>query len=157
MRKPALLLFAICSSALAHDAHGHSTAPLEARHLKSPLANPREHLESGKKLYQVSCAICHGDDGKGRTTISRSLPARPTDLSEYLMESMREGEIYWVIANGIDRTMPAFAGSLDETQRWEVVTWVRELRARQKVIEVAPAPGLDEELRARVMSLTLRV
>ncbi|MGD1070011.1 MAG: hypothetical protein ABSB15_07710 [Bryobacteraceae bacterium] len=55
MRKPALLLFAICSSAWAHDAHGHSTAPLEARHPKSPLANPGEHLEPGRKLYHASC------------------------------------------------------------------------------------------------------
>ena len=101
------------------------------------MANPGEHLEPGRKLYHASCAICHGDDGKGRTTLARSLPVRPTDLTEYLMESMREGEIYWVIANGIDRTMPAFAGSLDETQRWEVVVWVRELRARQKAVEVA--------------------
>ncbi len=137
MRVSPLLLFVLCSSARAHDAHGHSTAPLEARHVKSPLSHPADHLESGRKLYAASCAICHGEDGKGRTTLARSLPNRPTDLTDYLMESMREGEIHWVIEHGIAGNMPSFQGALDETQGWEVVAWVRELRVRQRTVEVA--------------------
>lgn len=122
----------------AHDAHGRANAPVEARHLKSPLTGDAGvHLQSGKALYQSSCAGCHGEDGKARTKLAGSLPVRPTDLSNYVMESMREGEIYWVIAHGIDKSMPAFEGALDETQRWEVVAYVRDLRKRQQALEVA--------------------
>ncbi len=53
------------------------------------------------------------------------------------MESMREGEIYWVVAHGIGANMPAFHGQLDEKQRWQVVVYVRELRRRQQAVEVA--------------------
>ena len=121
----------------AHDAHGRSNAPLESRRLKNPLAVSSEHIQSGKALYTASCAMCHGEDGKARTTLAGSLPVRPTDLSNYLMESMREGETYWVITHGIDKSMPAFEKKLDETRRWEVVLYVQELRKRQKAVEVA--------------------
>lgn len=110
---------------------------MEARHLKNPLAASEAHLLSGKALYTTSCAGCHGEDGKARTPAAGYLPVRPTDLSDYLMESMREGEIYWVITHGIDKNMPAFVAHLDETQRWELVFYVRELRKRQQAIEVA--------------------
>ena len=76
---------------------------MEARRLKSPLAISEVHLQSGKMLYNTYCAGCHGEDGKARTRLAGSLPLRPTDLSDYLMESMREGEIYWVVTHGIDK------------------------------------------------------
>jgi cytochrome c peroxidase len=53
------------------------------------------------------------------------------------MESMKEGEIYWVVAHGIDQRMPAFSEKLNEAERWELVLWVRELRHRQSLIEKA--------------------
>jgi mono/diheme cytochrome c family protein len=92
-----------------------------------------------RDLYTASCAGCHGDDGRSRTRLAGTLPVRPTDLSEYVMESMRDGEIYWVSTHGIEhnskQVMPAFEQSLSDTQRWELVLWVRELRAKQKAVE----------------------
>jgi cytochrome c peroxidase len=50
------------------------------------------------------------------------------------MESMKDGEIFWVIANGIEKRMPGFAKSLSDTQSWGLVHYVRSLRlARRKV------------------------
>jgi cytochrome c peroxidase len=80
------------------------------------------------------------------------LPIRPTDLSEYTMESMRDGEIYWVVTHGIAQGgaqhMPAFEQPLSETQRWELVLWVRELRAKQKAVERAALGPYDWTLPA---------
>jgi len=137
------ILIASCSlwvasgSLWAHDAHGHATAPIEARHLKTPLSDPAAHLESGRAVYDKSCAECHGADGRARTQLAATLPVRPTDLAAFLMESMTEGEIYWVATHGIGTVMPAFEKSLDDTQRWEAVAWVRELRRKERDIEVS--------------------
>ena len=133
---PATVLLAGFTLAWAHDAHGRSTSPPEARHLKSPVPVSTANLESGAKLYIARCAGCHGEDGKARTPLAGSLPVRPTDLTDYLMESMQEGEIYWVVRYGIDKSMPSFADNLDETQRWQVVLYARELRQKQKAIEI---------------------
>jgi cytochrome c peroxidase len=129
------LLLACAASMLAHDAHGRSNAPAEARRLKSPIAMDATALQAGKQHYTALCANCHGEDGRARTKTAGALPVRPTDLSNYLMESMKEGEIYWVIANGIDQRMPAFSDKLDEKQRWQAALYVRELRAKQRAIE----------------------
>jgi cytochrome c peroxidase len=119
----------------AHDAHGRSTAPPEARRLKSPLPASAENAAAARPSYEQLCASCHGADGKARTPLAGKLPLRPTDLAGYLMESMCDGEIYWVIAHGIDTHMPAFDGQLSETQRWQMVQYVRELRVHQRAVE----------------------
>ena len=120
---------------LAHDAHGRSNAPAEARRLKNPVARSDAALVSAKAKYEAFCANCHGGDGRSRTKVAGAMPVRPTDLSNYLMESMKDGEIYWVIANGIDQRMPAFASKLAETERWELVHYVRQLRDTQRAVE----------------------
>ncbi len=124
-------------SALAHDAHGRSNAPPEARRWKNPLTANRSHLDQGRGAYETNCASCHGADGKARTPLAGKLPVRPTNLVEHVMESMRDGEIFWVIQHGIDKRMPAFDGKLSEQQQWQLVLYVRALRTRQKAVERA--------------------
>ncbi|BDC48981.1 hypothetical protein F183_A12970 [Bryobacterales bacterium F-183] len=129
----------------AHDAHGRSNAPAEARRLKNPLAKNVD-LQAAYAKYAQLCASCHGQDGKARTPTAGKMTTRPTDLSNYLMESMRDGEIYWVIANGIDGKMPAFGKQLDEAQRWEMTLVVRDLRAQQRKVEKAQLGPYDWKL-----------
>ena len=119
----------------AHDAHGHSSAPPEARFLRSPLAQTRDQATAAQPAYDRLCATCHGADGKARTPAAANLAVRPTNLTEYLMESMREGEIYWVISHGIAGRMPQFSDQLNETGRWQLVQYVRSLRMRQRAME----------------------
>jgi cytochrome c peroxidase len=137
MRSLVVICLALAWTCEAHDAHGRSSSPPEARRLKSPLMATPEHAAVAKPLYDELCASCHGPDGKARTPLAGKLPVRPTNLAEYLMESMRDGEIYWVISNGIDKNMPSFGSRLSDTQRWEMVQYVRDLRLRQRGIEKA--------------------
>jgi len=132
-----LVVLFLSAPVFAHDAHGRANAPLEARRIHNPLTASEAALGTGQALFDSSCATCHGPDGKARTVLAGKLSVRPTDLSNYLMESMRDGEIYWVVVNGIGDHMPAFEGTLDETQRWQVVLYVRELRNRQRAVEVS--------------------
>jgi len=136
MRQFALLIL-VAAPLSAHDAHGRSNAPPEARRLKSPLAETVENVAAAQPIYARFCASCHGADGKARTTIAAKLPLRPTNLAEYVMESMRDGEIFWVVTHGIDKNMPSFDQQLTETERWQLVQYVRDLRARQRTIEKA--------------------
>ena len=135
MRALLIVLCLGCPSSWAHDAHGHSTAPPETRLLPSPLSPSDQEAAAAQPAYDRLCAGCHGADGKARTPLAAKLPVRPTALSEYAMESMRDGEIFWVIGHGIAPNMPAFAAQLDETGRWRLVQYVRRLRAQQRAIE----------------------
>ena len=50
---------------------------------------------------------------------------------------MRDGEIYWIVASGIDKNMPAFSAQAYEVERWQMVQDVRDLRQRQRAMEKA--------------------
>lgn len=140
-----ILLFVV-SMSQADDSHVHSHAPAEARQLKNPLANTAENVASAKPYYERLCATCHGADGKARTTFAGKLPVRPANLVSYRTESLLDGEIYWVITNGIDKNMPSFGGQIEETQRWQLVQFIRQLRQRQRAIEKARLGPYDWHL-----------
>ena len=135
MREVLLSIWLSTLVCYAHDAHGRSTAPPEARRLKSPIVSSAENAAAARAFYEQLCVSCHGTDGKARTPLAGTLPMRPTDLAGYLMESMCDGEIYWVIANGVEKHMPAFTTQLSEMQRWQMVQYVRQLRVHQKGVE----------------------
>ena len=92
--RAALLCAASAATLAAHDAHGRSNAPAEARRLKNPVAASAPVLDAARQHYNAQCANCHGEDGRARTKTAGAMPVRPTDLSHYLMESIKEGEIY---------------------------------------------------------------
>lgn len=102
----------------AHEGHGTKTAPASAKLLKSPLKAAQAKPELGKAKFEETCAACHGMDGKAKTA---------TDLTDHKMHSMKDGEIYWVVTNGIGKKMPAFKTQLSETERWQIVNYVRSL------------------------------
>ncbi len=133
--RAALLLVWMPALLAAHDANGRSSAPLESRRLVNPLQPSEAALYSASATFSKLCAECHGADGKSRTKLASTLPSRPTDLTDYLMQAMKDGEIYWIITNGAEKGMPAYGKQLTDAQRWEMVFWVRELRVRELYAE----------------------
>jgi mono/diheme cytochrome c family protein len=43
------------------------------------------------------------------------------------MTMLKDGEIYWVVTNGIGKKMPGFKAELSDVERWRVVNYVRTL------------------------------
>jgi len=114
-------------SALAQEEHSHTHAPASAKKLKNPLAANKENIAAGRALYNQNCASCHGTDGKSRTEVAAGMKVRPTNLTGRAMHSRKDGDIYWVITNGITRSgMPAFK-KLSANQRWQVTLYVKHL------------------------------
>lgn len=118
-----------------HDGHGRSTAPAETHQWKNPVERSDGNIAAGRDHYLAHCVGCHGDDGRSRANIAGKLPVRPTDLANHVMESMKDGEIFWVEGNGSGNRMPAFGAKLSGTARWQVANYVRELRVRRRAAE----------------------
>ncbi len=125
-----LLGLGLASLAIGHDANGRSIAPAQARRVKNPLESSTAELAAGKQLFALHCASCHGLNGKLRSK-------NATNLAQPMMEAMRDGEIHWVITNGVSGRMPAFAAHLSDTQSWQLTLHVRQLRLQQKQLELA--------------------
>jgi len=130
MKTISILVLATLTLA-AHEGHGKKTAPASAQKLKSPLTAGQAKPELGKTAYEQSCAGCHGSDGKGKSAAAAAMKIKPTNLTDHRMDSMKDGEIYWVVTNGVAKTMPGFKDKLSETERWRIVNYVRSLRRQQ--------------------------
>ena len=105
--------------------------PGRARALKNPVPGGTEVLSRSMAHFADHCASCHGNDGKGNTLIGRGLYPKPPDMTEAATQNLTDGEIYYIIENGIRFTgMPAFgeeAGNDNDQETWDLVHFIRHL------------------------------
>jgi mono/diheme cytochrome c family protein len=82
--------------------------------------NPAKSAESAKKVYDESCAGCHGANGVP------SLKTAP-NLHEGQALDQSDGALEWKITTGNPKHgMPPFK-RLPEQQRWQLVSYIRTL------------------------------
>ncbi len=91
------------------------------------LSTTQDELAQGKTVYDEQCAACHGETGKGDGPQAASLSTQPTNWTDQsrLMQLSAQ-EMSDVVASG-QGEMPAFGDKLDETQRMNLVAYVRSL------------------------------
>ena len=104
--------------------------PRGARAAPNPVGATTDVLSRASAHFADHCASCHGNDGRGKTAIGRNLYPRAPDMTLPDTQSLTDGELFYVIENGVRLTgMPAWgsAGSHDATQSWELVHFIRHL------------------------------
>jgi mono/diheme cytochrome c family protein len=107
----------------------HMALPKEARALENPLKATPENLREGMLHFADHCAICHGNDGSCDTMMGSGLYPKPPDLRKAETQDLKDGELFWVIENGVRFTgMPAFS-THDSTpaDSWKLVLFIRHL------------------------------
>jgi len=114
--------------ASAHEGHKHPHAPASAKKLKNPLTTTDENIEAGRVLFNKNCATCHGEDGKAKTDVAKAMKVKPTNLTDKAMHGITDGEIYWVVTNGIKKSgMPTFKSKAADNERWQMTLYVKHL------------------------------
>ena len=93
-----------------------------------------DNLQTGREILSARCASCHGIDGSGTTPIGRSLSPRVPDLRSRETQSLSDGEIHYIIENGVQLTgMPAWGNPHQQTDDlWRLVIFIRDLRPHTK-------------------------
>ena len=108
----------------------HLAIPIEKRNTANPLPLNAELLKDARAHFADHCAICHSNDGSGQTPIGKNVYPKAPDLRLADSQSMSDGELFWVIHNGIRFTaMPAW-GSGDpekDLDSWKLVHFIRHL------------------------------
>lgn len=90
---------------------------------KQPGVPPtEENLMAGAKVYRTYCDVCHGLIGGSKPPIARGeYPPPPEMFNGKGVINDPVGVTHWKVANGIRLTgMPAFTGTLSDTQMWQV-------------------------------------
>jgi mono/diheme cytochrome c family protein len=111
----------------------------------SGIANPvpadARSLANGRMYFQINCAVCHGEAGKGDGPILKTRAIFPPALVGAAGAARSDGYIWGVIRNGRG-AMPSY-DRIEELDRWDVVNYIRGLQGRYQVA-VGPA-GLPGE------------
>ncbi|TVP99051.1 MAG: DUF3341 domain-containing protein [Planctomycetaceae bacterium] len=120
---------------------------------RNPLALSVELMERGKTQFEIYCATCHGNDGRGNGLVNRRAQrilatawVQPSSMHQdtLLADAYPDGKLFSTISNGI-RKMPGYASQISVKDRWAIVAYVRALQASQNAeLEDLPVDKRDE-------------
>jgi mono/diheme cytochrome c family protein len=108
----------------------HLAVPSGARDAVNPVAASPEVLSEAMEHFADHCASCHGNDGVGQTAIGKGLYPKPPDMRLAATQDLTDGELYYIIQNGVRFTgMPAFgaADNSHDEASWKLVRFIRHL------------------------------
>lgn len=101
---------------------------VEASNLPNPVPQTPEALAKATEIYRVNCAVCHGQAGRGDGPVAayfqQAGAPQPADYTSQRVRSRKDGELYWIITNGLG-FMPRFGPLLTPEDRWSVVGFIR--------------------------------
>lgn len=104
--------------------------PGSSRQLRKPVPSSNDVVAAGRAHFADHCAICHANDGSGQTEMGRNLYPRAPDLRLAPTQQLTDGELFYIIENGVRLTgMPAWGDGGEESKRasWHLVTFIRHL------------------------------
>lgn len=102
--------------------------PAEERYRQNPFPATPEWIRQGMEHYADHCAQCHANNGSGQTEMGKNLYPRPPDMRKEETQRLTDGELYYIIHNGIRLTgMPAWGEEGHDAESWKLVLFLRHL------------------------------
>ncbi|HUP27974.1 MAG TPA: cytochrome c [Chloroflexia bacterium] len=103
---------------------------------KDPSKLRPEAVAKGSELFQTQCSLCHGQKADGQGFIGKTQYPQANNLHSSDTQSKSPGQLYWLIAHGINFTgMPAwgtkYGGPNSDDEIWSMVAFVRSLGGQQ--------------------------
>lgn len=107
----------------------------------NPLGDSPQAIARGQKVFQESCAACHGDEGHGVEGVAPNLA---DDLFLGAKGDMPDGAYFAIISGGSDAKpalgrqglesggMQAFGGQIPNDDIWAVISWIRAQQAHER-------------------------
>ena len=125
---PALIASTLVVLSEAQSKETWSAPPAEAQK-KNPVAATESARAAGQKIYLKTCAMCHGKTGDADGPAVIELNIHPAKLSDPKIATEFDGALFWKITTG-KKPMPAYGKRLSETDRWNLVNYIRTLSKR---------------------------
>ena len=127
MRNPLLLLPAVLLVGYA------VSAPAQAK----PSGEISNHV---KTIYKVDCALCHGDNGNGKTDLATGMGLTLTDFTDpKTLQSKTDQELFDLIRKGKDKMPPEEENRAKDAEIKSLIVYIRNLSKGQPAPAVAPA------------------
>jgi len=104
--------------------------PADLRDRRNPVPLTPAVLVEARAHFADHCAPCHGNDGKGTTSIGQSFYPKVPDMTLPETQDQSDGALFATIENGIRLTgMPAWGDGTAESAHgsWTLVHFIRHL------------------------------
>lgn len=149
---------AICAEVSAQTSQLFRTYKHE---VPQKLAETPEAVAEGKKVYEKRCWYCHGIEGRGDGPASKTMFPKPRNFTrnEYKVRSTTFGsvpldeDLFRIITSGIEGTAMPFWSTISETERWQVIYYVKTFNeqfkkdASPKVVSMGSVASTPESIK----------
>jgi mono/diheme cytochrome c family protein len=146
MLKPLLFVSAVVlfgfSALSTPRSISQDTAPAPAVGQKNPVKPTEKSQARAKELFGQDCAICHGNNGNGKTDVAKGMGVTIKDWSDpKTLAGRPDQDLFNVIRNGKGQ-MPAEAeGRAKDDEVWSLIHYIRGLYKLQPAPAPAPEPA----------------
>jgi mono/diheme cytochrome c family protein len=130
---------------LARNARKLATPP-DAKTIQNPLSPTPLAVAEARDHFADHCAVCHANTGSGDTMINAGLYPPAPDMRKEDTQQLSDGELFYIIKNGIRFTgMPGWGG--EDEENWKLVLFIRHLPelTREELALMQEVNGLEEQ------------
>ena len=93
---------------------------------KNPLKVTEYNLTEGKRLFNINCTPCHGEDGIGKGTIVADGKYPQVPAYSDRLPTINPGKAFYSITHG-KNLMGGYGSALSPKQRWQVIHYIYNL------------------------------
>jgi len=141
--KPIFLL----SAAVLFAASAASTIAL-GQDATNPAKPTAASQTQAKNLYARDCALCHGDNGDGKTDLAKDMKLTLLDWTDpKSLGNRSDKELFHAIRTGKDSMPPEEEGRAKDSEVWNLIIYIRGFSKGQPAAApaptAAPAPAAD--------------
>jgi mono/diheme cytochrome c family protein len=131
MLKPILIFSATALLSLAAlTAPGNLAQEPAGKKTAAPAVDTRARA---KKVYNMDCAICHGDNGNGQTDLAKSMDLKLDDWTDpKSLSDKQDAELFKLIREGKDKMPPEDAGRAKDDDIKALVVYIRDFSKPQQ-------------------------
>jgi mono/diheme cytochrome c family protein len=113
-------------------AQPQTATPPPAAPVRNPVKPTAESQARAKTLYRVDCAMCHGDNGNGKTDLATNMELTLGDWTDSKTLAGREDwELFNIIRVGKGKMPPEGDGRASDNQVWNLVIYIRSFSKSQ--------------------------
>ena len=123
----AAFMFTQTTNAQAKPKGKEWKVPAASAKIKNPVKADASAISAGKAIWIKDCKSCHGVKGLGDGPKAAKIDITSGDFSSQEFQALTDGELYYKTTVG-RKPMPAYKEKLGDTERWQVVAYMRTLK-----------------------------
>jgi mono/diheme cytochrome c family protein len=107
---------------------GEYVFPDEYAEVANPVPADEDSQNKGAGIYEASCERCHGEAGQGDGVSAVQNELEIPAFSDEKIVALSDGELFYILTNGIAETPMEPWDIYNEEIRWHLVNYVRTLQ-----------------------------